>query len=333
MIITTNYHRNFDFICFLHVLTDDELSIGDHKTDFDRFLPLFSDKIKEKVQRMKQKYDNESVLFWPLVNLLLSAVDNHETRDLRDLLTSHGEIREGIGRSPYFKTDTDKKLTAHFDAFAEVIAPFLDELDTIGFTDYWETEKKPLLKARCAVLNSYLEKFYISDEVNRLIPVKDEDILMWVCAYAGPYGAKLCGYNMISDPSWTDEQILSTITHEMFHPPYNHAKVADAVEKLGNLPWVAAAYENQHPNHAYKPMSGFVEENVVEALGIYILTKMITDFDAFGYFAEHDHGSHVISPFLFNYLHTNPKSAEQSFEDYFINFVAEIVKMGSDCCE
>lgn len=322
MKITTHYHRNFDLICFLNVATGDAFYTEAHEAAYKQFYPLLSDDIKAKIKGMVEK--RETTMLWPLIALLLSAVDNHDSRDLVDILQSHDEIRQGIAPTPYFKKDTEKQLSLHFETYTQVVIPFVQALEAIGFVDYWEQEMKPLIEARCAQLNQYLETFHISDEVSRLMPCHRGDIRMWVCAFAHPLGAKLCGYDMISDYTWDDETILRTITHEMFHPPYQADKVAEGVKALGALPWVVAAYENQHPNHAYQPMAGFIEENIVEALGIYVFKKMIVDFDAHGYFKEHDFGSHVISPYFYDYLCNTPKGAED-FETYFLKFVAGLV--------
>jgi len=323
MKITTNFNRNFDLLCFLNVATDDEFYIKYHEKEYKQFYPLLSNEIKTKIEEMAKK--RERTMLWPVVTLLLSSLNNYENRDLIEMLQSHDEIITSINKSPY--KFTDEEMSMHFGFFDNVIIPFIKELESIGFAKYWEEVKKPLLIERCAHLNAYLDKFNILDEINNLMPFNNADIRMWVCAFARPHGAKLCGYDMISDYEWKDETILLTVTHEMFHPPYDAEKeaVVEAISELGEKPWVIKAYENQHPNCTYKPMDGFIEENIVEALGIFLLKKMIKDFDAHKYFKEHDYGSHVISPRFYDYLHSNPKNKEQGFEEYFIGFTKEII--------
>jgi len=115
----------------------------------------------------------------------------------------------------------------------------------------------------------------------------------------------------------------------MFHPPYNYNKVETAVEKLGALPWVKKAFDSQKEHLKYSPMKGFIEENIVEALGIYVLLKLGVETEMYKdphkYFQEHDEGSHVVSPRFYDYLVNKPKPAVQSFEDYFIAFVDELI--------
>ena len=319
MKITTMYNRNLDMLCFLNVATGDKFYTKYHKKEYKQFYPLLSDDIKDKIKKMAAK--REKTMLWPLVALLISSLERYESRDLVEMLRNHNEIRERIALSQYFKNDTEKELAMHFETFTDAVIPFVEELENIGFVAYWDEAKIPLLDEKCNHLNNYLKKFNIIDEVNKLMPFNDADIRMWICAFARPHGAKLCGYDMIADYRWDDETILSTITHEMFHPPYKFETVAEAVEKLGNKLWVIKAYNKQHPGHEYKPISSFIEENIVEALGIYVLKKMNPNYNAYRYFKKHDHGSHVISPHFYDYLHSNPKKQEQRFEEYFIDFV------------
>ena len=320
MKITTMSNLNLDMLCFLNVATGDKFYAKYHKKEYKKFYPLLSDGIKEKIKKMAAK--RETTRLWPLAILLISSLEHYDSRDLVEMLRSHNEIRERIALSPYFKGDTEKELALHFETFTDAVIPFVQELEDIGFTAYWDEVKRPLLDQKCNNLNNYLTKFSILDEVNKLMPFNDADIRMWICAFARPHGAKLCGYDMIADYTWYDETILGTITHEMFHPPYKFEVVAEAVEKLGNMPWVIKAYNKQRPGHEYKPMSGFIEENIVEALGIYVLKKMIPNYNAHKFFRKHDYGSHVISPHFYDYLHSTPKKQEQSFEEYFVDFVA-----------
>jgi hypothetical protein len=110
----------------------------------------------------------------------------------------------------------------------------------------------------------------------------------------------------------------------MFHPPYEYDKVHDYVQILFNKPWVKKAFDNQPPNSGYNTMAGFIEENIVEALGIYLAVKLGADIKPYEYFENHDGGSHVVSPLFYKHLCENAKTREQSFEDYFADFVTSL---------
>jgi len=88
------------------------------------------------------------------------------------------------------------------------------------------------------------------------------------------------------------------------------------------MPWVKEAFDKQDPNSGYNTIEGFIEENIVEALGIYIAVKLGAGIEPFEYLTKHDGGSHVISPYFYRYLCDNAKDVSQSIEDYFIGFVS-----------
>ena len=327
MKITTTHSLNFDLLCLLNVMTADKFYTKLHKKEFKKFYPLLSDDIKAKIKAVTDR--RNTTMLWPLIALLISSLDDYANRDLCEMLAAHDEIRGQINQSPYIFTD--EKLDGYFSDILNVVIPFVKEMVNIGVVEYWTQTKLPALEKRCAALNEYLQKYNIYDEISNLKTFDEADITMYLCAFAAPHGCKLVGYNMISHYKWPDKTILSVTTHEMFHPPYDRTAVDDAatklgqaIIKLGQLPWVVTAYENQNENRAYRPMNGFIEENIVEALGIYVLTKLVR-YNAHKYFRKHDYGSHVISPHFYDYLNDYPKNREQTFEEYFIDFVDYLV--------
>ena len=64
-------------------------------------------------------------------------------------------------------------------------------------------------------------------------------------------------------------------------------------------------------------MKGFIEENLVKAMAIFICHKIGLEDDPFGYFEKHDDGSHTLSVVLFDTFGKHPKSIDQPFKDYF----------------
>jgi hypothetical protein len=148
-----------------------------------------------------------------------------------------------------------------------------------------------------------------------------DDCEIYLCAFADPFAIKLCGNALITDMSNSIDTILANAAHEIFHPPYNFSLVKKYVLKLANKPWVKEVYDKQPPSAGFGSEEGFIEENIVESLGIYIAVKLGANIEPYQYFKDHDNGSHVVSSHFYKYLCENEKVREQSFEDYFIGFV------------
>jgi hypothetical protein len=298
-------------------MTADDYYINFHKEMFEKFYPLISDKTKQNMQEMI-KQQGYSMLA-PTLTLFISSLSNFNSRNLTEMLKSHEEIESSMNNTPYiFPHET---FIRYFSFFDSTIIPLLDELEKAGFYKFWQENKLPLIKARCEEIDKYMEKYNAEDLINQYKNFDNSDFTVYLCSFANPHGIGLCANSIISDYSYPNDTILSNVTHEIFHPPYNFETVKQSVNVLAEKSWVKEAFKNQNPNSGYYAIEGFIEEHIVEALGIYILSNLGIDIDPIEYFKNHDEGSHVISPYFYKYLCENKKDSAQSFEDYFIQFV------------
>jgi hypothetical protein len=318
--ITAVPSYNLDVLCFLNVMTSDEYYVKRHREAYNKFYPLLSPDTKANMEEAVKAFGSSMIS--PTAALLISSLADFGSRDLIQMLISRTEIEEQIGKSPY--RFTRDELDGLLNSFKAHLVPAVLELERAGFRDYWKNERLPSITQKCDEINGYFKKFDIRDLILSFKDFKDEDITVYICSLAAPHGIKLCGYSLISDMSYRNETILANVSHEMFHPPYDLKKVQSSVQALARKKWVRDAFLNQDPHSGYAEMNGFIEENVVEALGTYIVYKIEAEADPYGYFEKHDGGSHVISPRLFRYLLENPKDREQPFEDYFNGFAASL---------
>jgi len=155
-----------------------------------------------------------------------------------------------------------------------------------------------------------------------------ESITVYLCAFAAPHGIKICGPNYISDIAFSKDITLGIAVHEMFHPPYDARNLDPELERLGEDPLLQHAFKTKDPKYGYATMTGFIEENVVEAMAISICHKIGLEDDPLGYFEKHDDGSHMLSVVLFDAFSKHPKSIEQPFEDYFRDLL-DLLPVGS----
>jgi hypothetical protein len=268
--------------------------------------------------------NNGSSMLSPSYTLLVSSLEDFTNRALTEMLASPAEIEERIKLSPY--NFTRGELDGFFKDFKTVVIPMLNELEALGFRDFWKETRLPLILKKCGVINGYFEKHNIKELIEKYKKFGGDDVTVYLCSFARPHGIKLCGYRLISDFSYRNETILSNVTHELFHPPYDRNEAAAALNALAAKDWVVKAFESQDPHSGYPEMMGFIEENIVEALGIYIAYLLGAEKEPYEYFRRHDGGSHVISPYFFKYLTENETIPGEEFIDYFNKFVA-----GMDC--
>ena len=317
MRLKTAISYNLDLICLAGIMTGDELFIDIHKEAFETWQPKLSEGIKTKLGNwVAQRGDT---FISPLVTLFISSLVNFNNRALIEMLSSFDEIKKSMNKTPYRLSD--ESYDAHFSSFTDVMIPLISELEENGVREYWNENKRPLIKTKCAEMDNQLAKYNMEDVLRPFANMNKADCEIYLCAFANPFGIKLCGNTLITDVSNPFDIVLANATHEIFHPPYNLVLMKDYVLKLANKPWIKAVYDRQLPSAGFGSEIGFIEENIVEALGIYVAIKLGAKIEPYTYFKDHDDGSHVISPHFYKYLCENEKMYDHSFEDYFIGFV------------
>ncbi|MCL2217705.1 MAG: hypothetical protein FWB91_11900 [Defluviitaleaceae bacterium] len=319
MQIKTTINYNLDLICFLNSMTGNKFFSDFHMESAAKFYPLVSQKIKRCMKIMLKLQGEAEVA--ASITLLLSSLNNFDNRDLIEMLKSHAEIKKSMSKTPYsFKRIEYLFL---FRLIRWVIIPLVKELENAGYRDFWQTNRLPLIKERCNEINKYLEQYDAEKLINQFKNVNGDSsgFTVYICSFAKPLGLKLCGNNILTDFSYDNDTVFINVTHEAFHPPYDVKNTKHALNVLAKKSWVKDAYKNQNPDTRYNSMDGFIEENIVEALGIYVAVQLGVAIDPKEYFRTHDSGSHVISPYFYDYLCEHNKNGSESFDDYFINFV------------
>lgn len=320
MKLQTESSYNLDVLCLLNTLTGDEYYTKRHDEVFDTWYPQLSEGIKIKMQELADEQGN--AMLSPTITLFISSLADFNKRSLVEMLSSFSEIEESMNRTQY---SFDKnEFEKWFLQFKNTIIPLICELEDKGVRDYWEQHWLPKIQEKCTKIDNRLIDFKMDEVLQPFGNISTADCTIFLCAFTDPLGIKLCGNNLITDIRYSLDIILSNVTHEIFHPPYNQNMVREYVQILFNKLWIKEAFNNQSPNSGYDTMEGFIEENIVEALGIYIAVKLGANIEPHEYFKNHDGGSHVVSPLFYKYLCKNTKVREQSFEDYFIGFVTSL---------
>jgi len=320
MRIKTKTSYNMDILCFLNVMTADRYYTDFHKDAFEKFYPLVSDGLKQKMAAMVKELGDSALS--PMLTLFISSLPNFSERNLSEMLRSREEVEAALKQTPY--AFAPEELAKYFSLYESAAIPLIAELEAAGFYDYWKESRLPAIEAKRKEVDAHMEQYDIEKLVNKYKNgrnIDNSDFTIYLCSFAHPYGIKLCGNNLITDSCYSNQIILQNVTHEAFHPPYDFKLVKGAVQALAEKAWVKEAFDNQNPNSSYRPIEGFIEENIVEALGIHVMVQLEADIDPMEYFKTHDDGSHVISPYFYEYLRDNEVKPAQPFEDYFIDFV------------
>lgn len=314
----SNY--NMDLLSFLNPLTQDEFYVRHHKEAYDKFHPLLSQQSKENIASLTAMFGRTNITIFFIT--ALSSVPNYATNKVTETLQKKEIILEQCKKSPYDLTDYLDKI----EPMADMGISIIEDLEKNGFYEYWLETQKPVLDERCRELENYFSQYDLVSIFEEYKPFPKEGVTIFVSKFQHPHGTKLyfLDDNIIIANVWTNEFSLTTLFHELYHPPYDKNEVTESIKILSEKPWVIEAHKNQNENCRYHELDGFIEENIVEALGVHVAYRLGIEKEPYKFFEEHDYGSHVISPKLFRYLLENPKPKEQAFKEYLHKFVCSL---------
>jgi len=310
---------NYEVISFLNILTSDDFYVHSNKDSYDKFYPLLSSGTKDKINLLVAGMNRTNIAF--LFNLLLAHIpehDNHSVaesfakKDIIDVIVSE------MKQMPYIPAAVFSNIDLLLKSCIEIVL----ELEVLGFYEYWRLQCKPSVEEKCREYQEFIGAHDFLDLFTQYKSLPSNDIQIYICRFHRPHSTKLTlsGNAMILSDHYTMETAVMMVAHELFHSPYDNNKALGALKILKAQPWVLKAFDNQNENCRYAQMDYFIEENIVEALGIYIAYSLGVEKNPYEYFRNHDYGSHVISPAFFRYMLEHPKSREEEFEKYLYDF-------------
>lgn len=310
IIIKESY--NLDILNFLNVITGVDFYTKHHTAAYLKFKDLMSDEGRKYAKALAEKTKG---MISPYLTLVISSVEGFENVVLAELLENQELLKSSFSKYSYFNPDNWENKRDMLKPTAHLIR----ELEANGFKDYWIKERLPLIKEKQTELDVFMKEYNIQKELEVLLGkgIKDNSITLYLCSFASPHGIKLCNPSYISDVAYSKETTLRIAIHEMFHPPYNRDRLKKELEALAEDSLIKEAFENQNPQFGYSTIQGFIEENVVEAMELYVSEKAGLIKDPLAYLDKHDEGSHVFSVVLLKYLKEQPKPIDETFENYF----------------
>lgn len=309
-----------DALNFLNVLTRDEFYVKRHREDAERFQAFHTERNQRLMAELVRL--NGRTMLSPFLTLVVSAVPGFDSMDLIELLQSPDLLKHHYSQTPYYDEEDWEENKPLFALLPEIIG----SLEHIGFKDHWHKHKQPYLLQKGEEIAAFSSRYSVFAEINQMLgpASKIDQIVLYLCSYAAPHGIKIAGPRYISDVSFTMEFTLGVSIHEMFHPPYRIGELDPLFSRLLLAPVLLAAFDKQKERYGYSTMEGFIEENVVEAMSLFIWEKIGLEKDPYAYLKKHDEGSHLLSFLLLSHLQCQPKAETASFTDYFNRFLGTL---------
>jgi len=274
---------------------------------------------------MVKLYGHPNITTPPTV--LLAMINGYKEYSIPKAFSKKGEIAAVVTMAKKMNL-VPLQYLEQVDSIINMCLAIIDDLEQNGFRDYWEQKIEPLAIKRC----KEFQEVPISPLYAKLIKQFDpqfkipEEIDIYFCPLHKPYGTSLnFAFDIIIQDDMSTDYTLMLIAHEIFHPLCAIDRVgSESIRIIAEKPWVIEGFKNRGDLSPYNEMGYFIEENIVDALGVYVAYKLDFEIDPYQYFRSRNNGSHVISPKFFDYLLAHPKDISEEFETYLYNFACTL---------
>lgn len=305
-----------DAACFMSVLTGDEFYVSAHRAAYELWSHRLSAGARAAVARAVEL--RGSAMLGPSLCYVASAFPGFAGMDPAELLAAPDLIEPALRARP----NHSESYWQTVRAVCQVLVPVLRELDELGFRTYWTNEHLPLIGWAANGIEQLMtvSPLDLGGAVAQMLGqdqrAGDGGIDLYLCTFAAPHGIRLFGNRYVADVRYKPEKTVRIAIHEMFHPPYRLADVEAEVAALMADPLFQQAFRSKDPKYGYETETGFLEENVVEAMELYVSTRAGLLADPIGYLLDHDGGSHKLSVVLLRYFNQVSKHAGEAFSSY-----------------
>jgi hypothetical protein len=255
------------------------------------------------------------------IAFVLSIIPQFDKAPVIDLMLDQEGFRAALEENePRLLPQKDQ-----LELLFQVLAPVIQELELLGFREYWLTELLPTIEGR---LDEFEDTFHRSDlikDIHDLFPIENlpEEIHVFLCALNAKHGVRLTKHSSMVDISFSDQKIIDFSLHEVIQSAVVNMGIPVHLQPLLNDPFLRLAFEKSKAMTGFENIELYIQENIVEACLVYLLFKNGYQPDPYGYFQSHLQGALVLAVVLFANLEGMPTRPE-AFESVLRTWMDEV---------
>ena len=304
MDIFVHHSYNLDLLNLLNIAAGDapfKRQYPELYLEFDQALSPDAKQILEKVSIALG-----TTLISAPIAFVLSIIPQFDMAPLIDLLLDQEVFEAALEQNEPRLLPQKKQLSLLF----QVLAPVIQELESLGFREYWLTEFLPSIEER---LDEIEESVYGLDFITSIYSLFQkeklpEELHIYLCALNAQHGVRLTGHSSMVDISFTDPKIIEFGLHEAFQSAVIGLDIPALMQPLVDDPFVRLAFEKSKPVTGFENIEMYIQENVVEVCKVYILYKNGFLPDPIEYLQFHLQGAFILAVVWFDYLEAIPIS-------------------------
>ncbi|PKO04376.1 MAG: hypothetical protein CVU41_17325 [Chloroflexi bacterium HGW-Chloroflexi-3] len=306
MDILFHHSYNLDLLNLLNIVGGDSPYKSLYPQVYSEFGQPLSLDSREILQQVSVALG--STLISPPIMFVLSIMPQFDKAPLLDLMLDQDGYLAALEQNEPRLLPQKDQLFLLF----QVLAPVIQEIELLGFREYWLSEFLPIVEERVDQMENSLFRLKFIEGVNRFFTQENlpEEMHIFLGALNAQHGVRLTSHNSVVDISFTDQKILDFSLHEVIQSSVSTLNIPDLLHPLVKDPFIQLAFEKSKSVTAFENIETYIYENIVEACKVYLLFKHGYMPDPYAYLQSHQQGAFILAVILLDFLEWNPGSAD-----------------------
>jgi hypothetical protein len=306
---------NLDLLNLLNILSGDPIYKKTYPQVFIEFAQPLSLDSMQVVHEISSVLG--STLISPPLAFSVSLIPKFDQKPLLDLFFDIEGFHEALEQNAPRLLAQKDQIFLLFQA----LAPVIQELEYLGFREYWLSECYPLIEERKSEIEEYAMRSNHISMLHDMFGVANipEEIHIYLCALSAPNGVRLANHSCITDITFSDQKIFDFALHEIFQSFVANRNSQIKLFDLAKDTFIQLAFDKGKASHRMDTIHQYLQNNIVEAMKIHYLNKGGFLPDPFEFLQNFKQGTYVLSMIFLDHLHwmyTGSESIEVVLEEW-----------------
>lgn len=274
MEIFFHHSYNLDVLNLMNLTIDEHLR-SRYPQEYLEFSQALSQESRSALQEIAQALGNPSIS--PLVAFVISVLPQFEKTALQDLLLDEEAFLAAIEtHEPRLMTQKELLLLLF-----KMLAPVVQEIEMLGFREYWVSEFLPELDERIDQMETSLARSGFEQQVTTLLKADylPEEIHVYFCALNGGNGIRLTRQSTMVDVSFSDLHVINFILSDLLKKAISKQALQTVNKLLSTDAFILIGFDKSKPVVQINDIQAFLKDNLSEALRVFLIYRagFITD--------------------------------------------------------
>lgn len=298
MDIFFHHSYNLDLLNLLNIVNGNPHFKNLYSQVYAEFGQPLSTDSKTILQQVSQALD--SALISPPIAFGISIIPQFDKEPLLELLLDQERFLAAVEQNePRLMAQKDQMFTLF-----QILAPVIQELEALGFREYWLAECLPIIEDRLDKVEAQFLQSPLSAVFHELFTDTDlpEDLDIYFCSFNGGNGVRLAKHTPVVDISFPTEKIFDFALHEFFYHSLMKPEAQRVMKPLESDLFLQLAFEKSQIITGIKTITDYVQENINAAYKSYLLYKGGLLADPIEFLQTYQQGAMILAVILTDHL-------------------------------